>query len=285
MASPIPIAPDHALPHAGHGGHAPLTSPSSLSPQTPFFPPPGMGGTPAQPGSLFKWAASFGRASPPVAGSAPGGGAGRGLGGSPSAGSVTPAIVKDDHDEHDSFEFGDFGGSWVKGRRAMSMSGSASGQSGIAAMMKNGGSPTESRGDAFVAGAAAGAGAGAGRLAGGGVMADKAAKGQGVLRRLSLSGAGYRPPFLSPPLTSSGLPPSPPSATPTNTLAAPPPPTPVGSVGDATIERSSALGAGHAAAAAAGMNKGRGRRYSEGVGKKRGVSPMGERILREHGHF
>lgn len=163
--------------------------------------------------------------------------------------------------EHENvpFEFGDFrdtsAQSWANGRRAMSVSApyGGPGQSGITELLKSNGSysPTEPKG----------------------VMADKVARGQGVLRRLSMG--GYKG-IISPPPQNSTLPPSP-SQPATLPPPAPPAPTPVGSQGAAEINKAAALGAN---------TRVRGRRYSETAGtRKRGVSPMGERLLREQGHF
>ncbi|OCF39972.1 hypothetical protein I317_06226 [Kwoniella heveanensis CBS 569] len=293
MSAPIPISHTGPSTMPQHGAQ-PLLSPPlpsntpgssiSVSPQTPFFPPPGLATstTPTQSSGLFKWASSFGK-SPNSQTS------GNALGpSSPNKQSgfdVPPTIqdVEDHEHEHDSFEFGDYGDlksrSWTAstgagGRRAMSMSYAAgrSGQSGIAAMLKGGfGGDNTGQGISPPAG---GGGPGPGQsMPVGGVMADKAAKGQGVLRRLSLSGTSYRPAFLSPPLHSAPLPPSPP-AVPSVPAPAPAPAPPIA---EPQLNRAATITGATTAAA-------RGRRYSEGQ-KKRGVSPMGERLLRDHGHF
>ena len=151
----------------------------SISPQTPFLPPPGSGLSPstATPtantsAGFFKWAASTLAKSPgPMS--------------PPQKGFNIPAVVdqnddKDhDHESHDSFEFGDYqdlkSRSWTtNGRRAVSMSvPPGQGVSGITSMLKGFGESQNTPPP-------------------GGVMADKVAKGQGVLRRLSLSGNNYR---------------------------------------------------------------------------------------------
>ncbi|AFR95632.1 hypothetical protein J008_03514 [Cryptococcus neoformans] len=252
MTSPIPINPDATSARQtsppGLSTTNPGSSASSISPHTPFFPPPGLASsaTPTQPSSLFKWAASFGR-SPPKP---------------PTIGvdsSQKKAGTEGAEHENVPFEFGDFrdtnAQSWANGRRAMSVSApyGGPGQSGITELLRNNGSysPTEPKG----------------------VMADKVARGQGVLRRLSMG--GYKG-IISPPPQNAALPPSPPQAA-TLPPPAPPAPTPVGSQGVAEINKAAALG---------GNTRIRGRRYSENAGtRKRGVSPMGERLLREQGHF
>ncbi|WVO13444.1 hypothetical protein L204_101060 [Cryptococcus depauperatus] len=254
MTSPIPISSS-----SGHNDYRPalkLSPPSStslsLSPQTPFFPPPGLATstTPTQPNSLFKWAAASLGKSPVMS----------------QAMDFKPGVeLIDDHEhEHDSFEFGDFGDtnarSWVKGRRALSMSMPLNAQSGISAMLQGSGqySPNELKHNGLVRDNQA-------------MMADKAAKGQGVLRRLSMG--GYKAPFLSPTTPCLNLPPSPPS----DLGARVPPPISCVDQGQPEIKRDATLQPNAHS---------RGRRYSEGVGmKRRGVSPMGERLLREQGHF
>lgn len=167
MTSPIPINPDATSARQtsppGLSTTNPGSSASSISPHTPFFPPPGLASsaTPTQPSSLFKWAASFGR-SPPKP---------------PTIGvdsSQKKAGTEGAEHENVPFEFGDFrdtnAQSWANGRRAMSVSApyGGPGQSGITELLRNNGSysPTEPKG----------------------VMADKVARGQGVLRRLSMGG-------------------------------------------------------------------------------------------------
>lgn len=138
-----------------------------------------------------------------------------GVGVSPSAtqqkGFDIPVIVDHDHDhdhdhehEHDSFEFGDLSLNDMKartwgraGRRAVSMSmsmpssGTGQGGSGIAAMLSGYGamSPPATATGEINNNSYNGLGVGSPP---GGVMADKAAKGQGVLRRLSIGGGGFR---------------------------------------------------------------------------------------------
>jgi hypothetical protein len=96
-----------------------------------------------------------------------------------------------DHDEHDSFEFGDLSTrSWGKmGRRAVSMS-VPSGQ-GITGMLSGFGatSPPKHSEGMSVGSPSSGLGIGSPPGPPGGVMADKTARGQGVLRRLSISGS------------------------------------------------------------------------------------------------
>ncbi|KAK8854786.1 hypothetical protein IAR55_003525 [Kwoniella newhampshirensis] len=283
MSAPIPINQSTTTPpHQTHPTLSALPLPSttptsamSVSPQTPFFPPPGLPAstTPSQPSSIFKWAASLGKSpSPPTQP--------RNFEWSEGYnGNALGAHVEDHEHEHDSFEFGDFNDiksrSWGMGRRTMSMSASVgvAGQSGIAAMLKNGGGSAR---EAVPAQNSGQAGLGVGSVPCGGVMADKVAKGQGVLRRLSLSGSAYRPPFMSPPLQSSALPPSPPAVAATTTIPPPSASTPTGLAGETTVQRAVTLGA---------TSKSRGRRFSENGTRKRGVSPMGERLLRDHGHF
>jgi hypothetical protein len=93
-----------------------------------------------------------------------------------------PAIHTDDHDhdEHDSFEFGDLSPrSWGSmGRRTVSMS-MPSGQ-GITGMLSGFGATSPPKNTE---------GLGIGSPPTQGVMADKTARGQGVLRRLSISGS------------------------------------------------------------------------------------------------
>ncbi|WVQ99999.1 hypothetical protein IAU59_007142 [Kwoniella sp. CBS 9459] len=295
MTAPIPISSTGPSTMTQHGPQPILSPPlpsntpgssMSVSPQTPFFPPPGLAtsSTPTQSSSLFKWASSFGK-SP----NSQTNGNVTGLGPSSlnkqSGFDVPPTIqdVEDHEHEHDSFEFGDYGDlksrSWTAsagtgGRRTMSMSYASGrqGQSGIAAMLKGGfGDNNTGQGQAMSPPAGGGGAAPGQSMPVGGVMADKAAKGQGVLRRLSLSGGSYRPAFLSPPLQSAPLPPSPP-AVPSIPAPAPAPP-----AAEPQLNRAATITGATTASS-------RGRRYSEGQ-RKRGVSPMGERILRDHGHF
>ena len=179
MSKPIPIASDPHTPPATipiPPAHSPSSS-LSISPQTPFYPPsglaspplPGLAGlstTAPASGGFFKWAATFSK-SPSVPNDlAP-------------KDDLTPRPGPDRvEEEHDSFEFGDLNDlrsrGWNKNRRALSMS-MPRGQSGIAAMLgatQSGVSPGSASSQAIPPG---------------GVMADKAAKGQGVLRRISFS--------------------------------------------------------------------------------------------------
>ncbi|KAE8542573.1 hypothetical protein D1P53_001353 [Cryptococcus gattii VGV] len=252
MTSPIPInsdtSSDRQASPPGLSTTTPASSALSVSPQTPFFPPLALASsaTPTQPGSLFKWAASFGRSPPKPA-----------MTGVDN--SQKKAGTEGAEHENSPFEFGDFKDintqPWASGRRAMSVSVpyGGPGQSGITELLKNHGSfsPPEPKG----------------------VMADKMARGEGVLRRLSM---GAYKGIISPPPQNSTLPPSP-SQLATLPPPAPPAPTPAGSQGAAEINKAAALG---------GNTRTRGRRYSENTGtRKRGVSPMGERLLREQGHF
>lgn len=196
---PIAISTTPPKPHFGQLPNQNTTTPSSslsISPQTPFLPPPGMSPsnatatvtpTPSNSQGFFKWASTFakspGAMSPTLS--------------QQQKGFDIPSVGDDNHDDHeahDSFEFGDFSDlksrSW-SGRRTVSMSmapGQMAGQHGnISSMLKgfgespspstaiNGTMPTPTQGGPA-----------------GGVMADKLAKGQGVLRRLSLSGSSYR---------------------------------------------------------------------------------------------
>ena len=173
----------------------PNTTPSSsfsVSPQTPFYPPPGHPAaantsvpvTTGAGNSFFKWAASTlakspSAMSPPLP--------------SPSInqqkGFDIPVMADDhEHETHDSFEFGDFNDlksrSWTGGRRAASMSAPKS--SGVTSMLRGFGAtdPVQTQ--------AAQGQAQAKTQPQGQLVAENAARGQGVLRRLSLSGAGYR---------------------------------------------------------------------------------------------
>ena len=227
MSKPIPIGSSPTTPPLQPPSKLPMPGPSnsptssfSTSPQTPFYPaglssPPmtgpgavGIGGmsTTAPPNAgFFKWASSFSK-SP----SAPDGlvapppsiatmdettpRASQGFGARPGG-----ALFDDDDttEQHDSFEFGDWNDlksrTWHNSsRRAMSMS-LPRGQSGISAMLS-----ANPSGRAVSASAQGAATTGAGGVSGtqgamsppplaGGVMADKLAKGQGVLRRISFS--------------------------------------------------------------------------------------------------
>jgi hypothetical protein len=163
----------------------------SISPQTPFSTNQNLSTTAPNPNSgILQWARSF--KSPPTQ-------AGPTL--EPAAppahqqkGFDIPAIhtQHDDHehDEHDSFEFGDLSTrSWGRmGRRAVSMS-VPSGQ-GISSMLTGFGATSPPKNPEGL-----GIGSPSGSLGigsppagpAGGVMADKTARGQGVLRRLSIS--------------------------------------------------------------------------------------------------
>ena len=188
---PIPITttpPNASRPALGQLPSQNLTTPSSsmsVSPQTPFSPPAGTfpstsTPTPSTSQGFFKWAAFIAK-SPPLS--------------DHQRGFDIPTIADDSQDleEHDSFEFGDLSHlkarSW-NGRRTMSMSGvtvqsPVAGTSGISSMLKGFAESPQSQPPGAPAG---------------GVMADKQAKGQGVLRRLSMGGASYR---VRPPSTSS----------------------------------------------------------------------------------
>ena len=208
MSAPIPIStspPSGSIPSGPGGGggglglghpntsHTPSSSTSSVSPQTPFFsstyafsPPVNAGGTSAILRSL-----SLKATSPPGA-----------LKGTKALAPVNDGPFGDSLDdaehEHDSFEFGDLNDmqtrSWGRmGRRAVSMSMSVPaagpGGSGIAAMLARSPVPAGTA----PAGAIGGGGGSppqpvTGLDAQSGVLADKAARGQGVLRRLSIGG-------------------------------------------------------------------------------------------------
>lgn len=153
----------------------------SISPQTPAMPiQQNLSTTAPNPNSgILQWARSF--KSPPPQMSATLDAT------SPPAhqqkGFDIPAIHAEDHDhdEHDSFEFGDLSTrAWGKmGRRAVSMS-MPSGQ-GITGMLSGFGATSPPK---------HGEGLGVGSPpAQSGVLADKTARGQGVLRRLSISGS------------------------------------------------------------------------------------------------
>ncbi|WWC90711.1 uncharacterized protein L201_005648 [Kwoniella dendrophila CBS 6074] len=304
MTAPIPISSSsHQSPilkHTSQPVFSPPPPPSlpsntpgssaSVSPQTPFLAiPSSLGITPTQNtgggggggSSFYKWASSLGKS--PTNLNQPG------LGNSPNKqkGFDVPGTHADDHDHehHDSFEFGDLNSrSWnpgsAGGRRTMSLSFESKSpnnpNSPIASMLK-GGFGGESGGTNAGGGGGGGSGISPSQIGSGslqnGVLADKAAKGQGVLRRLSLSG---RPAFLSPPLPSAPLPPSPPNSANIPSIPAPAPASTSTSApgppeAEPQLTKSFTTGS-------------RGRRFSEGT-KKRGVSPMGERILRDHGHF
>ena len=211
MTTPIPIN-SHTFSHSNpkhsttpprtpshHGGGMTSNSPSSaisISPQTPFFPPPatsqhiGAASPPSANPGFFRWAqaaATLGKSPPPSADHA-----------QPQRGFDIPQIAHDhdDHENHDSFEFGDFDDlksrSWNKTRRAVSMSaGPGQGASGITAMLSGFGAGAASPPKA-AAPLKEGTAVGAMSMPGSGLLADKAARGQGVLRRLSMSGSSFR---------------------------------------------------------------------------------------------
>ena len=227
MSAPIPISPSSpaGTTHKDAYPSPSTASTSSLSPHTPFTPlPPTV--TPASVGNgtatgsgaggqggsgLLRWASlSFGK-SPTSPGAAQLGHPAQTHGQGPaySQGHGGSAVHDHDHDEHhDVFEFGDFNhmakGSWTgHGRRAASMS-MASGQNAaggndqsVSAMLAGGfgGLPSPSQeksqgqGMAIPRSVPAGSPPGANAGMRGGVVADNAAKGVGVLRRLSLSGS------------------------------------------------------------------------------------------------
>ena len=177
--SPIPITPPPQM--STQPKDTPASS-ISISPQTPALPIPNLSTTAPNPNSgILQWARSF--KSPPMNASSTLEPA------DPAAhqqkGFDIPAIHahhdEHDHDEHDSFEFGDLSTrSWGRmGRRAVSMS-VPSGQ-GITGMLAGFGAtspPKHSDGLGMGSPPA---------QPSSGVMADKTARGQGVLRRLSIS--------------------------------------------------------------------------------------------------
>ena len=206
-ASPIPINTDRFAP--GHTDIAAMSSNSpsssiSISPQTPFnsnaltVPPnSALGASPTNPG-FFKWAAAAAQLgkSPPTGGMA-------GPTQSPPVDSIhqrgfdiPPSGSHDEHDHenHDSFEFGDFDDlrsrSWSKTRRATSLSAAPGQGGGISSMITGfGASSPPSKNEMM--GSSANSAMGAMAVPSGGVLADKNSKGQGVLRRLSLSGSSF----------------------------------------------------------------------------------------------
>jgi len=190
--SPIPISSVPQM--SGHNQTKDTPSSSiSISPQTPSLPQQNLSTTAPNPNSgILQWARSF--KSPPMQANATLESA------DPPAhqqkGFDIPAIhaQHDDHehDEHDSFEFGDLSTrSWGKmGRRAVSMS-VPSGQ-GITGMLSGFGATSPPKhSDGLGVGSPGGSlGIGSPPVGpSGGVMADKTARGQGVLRRLSISGS------------------------------------------------------------------------------------------------
>ena len=217
-----------AIPYQPAASSSP-SSTLSISPQTPFFPPPlaspplvhGAGlSTTAPSGGFFKWASAFSK-SPSI----PEGLMGRSprssssSQGSGSESDATPLAQKgfdipeqnggintfgggllgpDDieQESHDSFEVGDLNDiksrSWNKNRRAVSMS-LPRNQSGISAMLGNqfgGGGAGKEASPNGVGGSSVGPNGSMSPpiMPPGGVMADKAAKAQGVMRRISFSG-------------------------------------------------------------------------------------------------
>jgi hypothetical protein len=165
----------------------------SISPQTPFSTHQNLSTTAPNPNSgILQWARSF--KSPPMQANSTLEPA------APPAhqqkGFDIPAINTHhahddpDHDEHDSFEFGDLSTrSWGRmGRRAVSMS-VPSGQ-GISSMLTGFGatSPPKNSEGLGIGSPSGSLGVGSPPAGpAGGVMADKTARGQGVLRRLSIS--------------------------------------------------------------------------------------------------
>lgn len=212
---PIPIStPPHQM--SSNATSQPRDTPASsvsMSPQTPFMPTQNLSSTAPNPNSgILQWARSF--KSPPTtaqpqlpsSGSPPGPAGGQ----HQQRGFDIPSINAPDQDthddEHDSFEFGDLSTrSWGRmGRRAVSMSVPA-GQ-GISSMLTGFGSVSgPSGGDGGPTSPPKGLGPDLASPpnAGSSVLADKTARGQGVLRRLSISG-GFakvsRIPFLHGPL-------------------------------------------------------------------------------------
>jgi hypothetical protein len=168
----------------------------SISPQTPFFPPPSLANTIGSPTSnptlatsptnknFIRYAAALSK-SPPT--TTP-----MGITTQRGFQPIQPLDHDHDHDHpehHDSFEFGDYGDlkskSWTAGvnRRAASISGpvpTTQGQAGQGLGIMGGLSASRAEGGSL-----------SGQGQQGGVMADKVAKGQGVLRRLSLSGGSF----------------------------------------------------------------------------------------------
>lgn len=199
---PIPIStPPHQMSSHSPPATGPKDTPGSsvsMSPQTPYIPIQNLSSTAPNPNSgILQWARSF--KSPPAQGGMtlpPASGPGSG---SPPAhpthahqqqkGFDIPSIHAEnhdhDHDEHDSFEFGDLSSrTWGgrMGRRAVSMS-VPSGQ-GISGML-SGFTPTSPPKQAFADGL--GVGSPPSQMSSS-VLADKTARGQGVLRRLSIGG-------------------------------------------------------------------------------------------------
>ncbi|KAL7422764.1 hypothetical protein Q5752_002058 [Cryptotrichosporon argae] len=264
-SAPIPIT-QQTPPHASPAISSTLSSAVSASPQTPFFQT-----------SLFRWPSAnkspLGSplplpdlsAKPTSASAKNAAGAGAGAVGMGMAMGMPSAFDDEDtHGEHHDALDDDLGTMQARAyaahaslRRAASMSQPAPPATGVFAALAD-------SGPAGAMGAA---------------MGDRVGRGQGVLRRLSLGG-GFTRPFISP-LGQS--PPQPAAATslPTPAVAsaaapapafvpAPAPAPPVATTDDLPP----ALGPKSAR-----------RRFSESGAKRRGVSPMGERILRDHAHF
>jgi hypothetical protein len=166
-------------------GQTPSSS-LSISPQTPFLIPthPNLATSPSNK-NFLRYAAALSKS--PI---------GQQPSVLPQKGFVPTWEPDHDHDHpehHDSFEFGDYGDlkskSWTAGvnRRAASISGLPSQPSGIISGLTAG-----------KEGVGGGQGAGVGvnaqvqaQVQSQGFVADKVAKGQGVLRRLSLTGGGF----------------------------------------------------------------------------------------------
>lgn len=203
-SSPIPIYhPIQPTTPPAMSTSASANSPQSYSPQTPLDRNTQLGGMPQSPPKSLP--IPLGKGSPPVSALgplSPGASSGNffkwaaaSLGKSPTAtnplasngGMSIPQSGQDDHhgdhalENHDSFEFGDLDDlksrSWATGRRAASMSQPSGRQSGISSMLTGfGASPMETS-------------------SGSSILADNAAKGQGIMRRLSISGSFPRVSF------------------------------------------------------------------------------------------
>jgi hypothetical protein len=264
--SPIPITPPLQMSSNSttQSKDTPASS-ISISPQTPFLPIQNLSTTAPNPNSgILQWAKSF--KSPPMQASSTLEPA------DPAAhqqkGFDIPAIHAH-HDEHDSFEFGDLSTrSWGRmGRRAVSMS-VPSGQ-GITGMLSGFGATSPPK-------HTEGLGIGSPPAQpSSGVMADKTARGQGVLRRLSISSSFVKvcadsglwekltgqPPMFSPPLSSTTpTQPFQPAQQPKSDLTASAPAQNLSPPSAESVQRSNTVGS-------------RGRRLSDS-GKKRGVSPV-----------
>lgn len=203
-AAPIPITTDRFT--SGYTPAMTSNSPSSsisISPQTPFNSGGGalavpnnaaMGVSPTNP-SFFKWAAAAAQLgkSPPLGSQSPP------ADGTHQRGFDIPSHGhggdEHEHEHHDSFEFGDLDDlrlrSWSKTRRAASMS-AGPGPGGIASMISGfGASSPPTKTEVLGSSATSSNAKGAMAIPSGGVLADKNSKGQGVLRRLSLSGSNF----------------------------------------------------------------------------------------------